>query len=79
MYSDLKGHMINKYVIPRDILVTRGFGSTRDLVLISRKTMKIALCELTSPLERNLEKAHVYKLDKYSGLEADLESATYAV
>ena len=65
MYSDLKGHMINNSVIPQNILVTSGLCSKPDLILISRKTMKIALCELMSPVERNLEKVYVYKLDKY--------------
>ena len=79
MYSDLKGHMINNSVIPQGILVTAGFGSKPDLVIISRQIKKIVLLELTSPLERNLNKAHDYKVDKYTGIESDLKAKGWTV
>ena len=73
LYSDLPGKTINNSVIPADILVTRGEGSKPGLVIISRKYKKIALFELSCPLERNLQKAHDFKQNKYSGMETDLE------
>ena len=38
VYSDLKGHMTNNTVIPSDILVTTGYGSKPDLVILSRQS-----------------------------------------
>ena len=60
IYSDLAGHMINNSVIPQDILVSNGFGSKPDLVVISRSNKRIALFELTCPLERNIHTANTY-------------------
>ena len=37
------------------------------------------LLELTSPLERNLNKAHNYKVDKYTGMESDLKAKGWTV
>ena len=73
MYSDLPGKGINNSTIPQDIIVTNGYGSKPDLVIISRSTMNITLLELTCPLDRNLHKAHSYKVDKYTDLETDLK------
>ena len=61
IFSDLPGHMVNNSVIPHDILVSNGFGSKPDLVVISRSNKKIALFELTCPLERNIHTANTYK------------------
>ena len=79
VYSDLPGKMVNNTVIPCDILVTAGFGSKPDLVIISRESKQIALMELTCPLERNLHKANSYKSDKYDGMQSDLESKGWKV
>ena len=49
MYSDLPGKMVNNSVIPCDILVTAGFGSKPDMVILSRESKQIALMELTCP------------------------------
>ena len=73
MYSVLPRNGINKSTIPQDIIVTNGFGSKPDLVIISRNTMNIALFELTCQQDRNLHKAHSYKIDKYTYLETDLK------
>ena len=61
VYTDQKGHMTNNAVIPSDILVTTGYGSKPDLVILSRQSRTIALLELTCPLERNLSKANLFK------------------
>ena len=41
--------------------------------------MEIDLLELRSPLERKLNKAHNYKVDKYTGMESDLEAEGWTV
>ena len=79
MYSDLPGKGINNSTIPQDIIVTNGFGSKPDLVIISRNTMNIALFELTCQQDRNLHKAHSYKIDKYTDLETDLKEKGWTV
>ena len=71
--------MVNNSVIPNDILVSKGFGSKPDLVVISRSNKKIALFELTCPLERNIHTANTYKRDKYSGMQGDLEDKGWKV
>ena len=79
IYCDLAGHMINNAVIPQDILVSNGFGSKPDLVIISRSHRRIALFELTCPLERNIHTANNYKREKYSGMQSDLEEKGWKV
>ena len=71
--------MVNNSVIPQDILVSNGFGSKPDLVVISRSNKRIALFELTCPLERNIHTANTYKRDKYSGMQGDLEDKGWKV
>ena len=78
-YSDLPGKMVNNIVIPCDILVTAGFGSKPDIVILSRESKQIALMELTCPLERNLHKANSYKSDKYDGMQSDQENKGWKV
>ena len=70
-------HMVNNSVISNDILLSNGFGSKPDLVVISRSDKKIALFELTCPLERIIHTANTYKRDKYSGMQGDLEDKQY--
>ena len=79
IYSDLPGKMVNNSVIPLDILVTSGYGSKSDLVIISRQSKYIALLELTCPLERNLHKANSFKNDKYASMQGDLEARGWKV
>ena len=79
VYSDLPGSMVNNAVIPSDILVTNGYGSKPDLVMISRQSKTIALLELTCPLERNLAKANEFKNDKYASMQGDLEEKGWKV
>ena len=79
VYSDLPGHMINCTTIPADILVTSGEGSKPDLVLINRRERRIALLELTCPLENNNRKAHDKKELKYTQLQIDLEEKGFQV
>ena len=79
MYCDLAGHMTNDAVIPQDILVSNGFGSKPDLVIISRSSKGIALFELTCPLERNIHTANNYKREKYSRMQSNLEDKGWKV
>ena len=79
IFSDLPGKGINNSTIPQDIIITNGFGSKPDLVVLSRSTKTIALLELTCPLDRNLHKAHSYKVDKYTDLESDLRAKSWKV
>ena len=79
MFSDLPQKGINNSTIPQDIIVTIGYGSKPDLVFISRSTMNFALFELTCPLDRNLPKAHSYKVDKYTDLETYLKEKGWTV
>jgi hypothetical protein len=79
IYADLEGHMINGSTIPADILVSSGVGSKPDIVVINRKEKKIALLELTCPLERNIEKANNTKKTKYTELEISLQDKGFKV
>ena len=79
MFSDIQGHKINGTTIPADILVTNGEGSKPDLVLINRQERKIAMLELTCPLENNVKKAHEFKDLKYTRLALDLEEKDFQV
>ena len=59
--------------------MSNGFGSKPDLVVILRSNKRIALFELTCPLERNIHTANTYKRDKYSGMQGDLEDKGWKV
>ena len=61
------------------MIMINGFGSKPDLVVISRSSKRIALFELTCPLERNIHTANTYKRDKYSGMQGDLEDKGWKV
>ena len=67
------------YTIPQDILDVSGEGSKPDLVLIDRINKKIALLELTCPLQSNINGAHQRKLTKYTQLEIALEEKGFKV
>ena len=70
LYSDLHGFQApHGGVIPPNILVT----TLRPDVFIVNEDARIAvLFELTCPWERNIERDHTYKQEKYSPLVADL-------
>ena len=59
----------SQLVVPRDIAIT---SLRPDLVMYSRKTKTIILCELTCPWEENAEWAHERKLAKYEDLKNEI-------
>ena len=75
--ADLPGYQINGGTIPADILVSIGKGSRPDLVILDRNLKKIALIELTIPLQRNTEKAHARKTLAYTELQIALQEKGY--
>ena len=79
VFSDLPGHSINGATIPPDIFVASGKGSRPDLVLVNRKEKKIAIMELTCPLEQNVDKANTYKTTTYTPLKLSLEEKGFQV
>ena len=60
-------------------MVTNGEGSKPDLVLINRRERKIAMLELTCPLENNVTKVHKAKELKYTPPELDLKEKWFQV
>ena len=79
VFADIPGHQINGITIPADILVSGGPGSKPDLVLINREQRKIALMELTCPLQRNTLKAQNRKQIAYLDLQIALQENGYNV
>jgi hypothetical protein len=73
VFADLQNFRINGGTIPSDILVSVGDGSKPDLVLVDRKSKKIALLELTCSLPGSSGKAHNRKNIWYTQLSLDLE------
>ena len=79
VFSDIPGHTLNGATIPADIFVAIGKGSRPDLVIVNRKEKKIALMELTCPLEQNVDKANAYKTTTYTPLQLSLEEKGFQV
>jgi hypothetical protein len=77
VFADLRGFQINGGTIPADILVSAGQGSRPDIVILDRQLMKMALIELTIPLERNAEKSHDRKNLAYTELQIPLQEKGY--
>ena len=69
VFSDLPGHSINGATIPPDIFVASCKDPRPDLDLVNRKEKKIAIMELTCPLEQNIDKANTYKTTTYTPLK----------
>ena len=70
LYSDLRGFQSpNGGVIPPHVLVT---PLRPDIFLINEGSREIVLFELTCPFERNIDRSHTYKEEKYAPLVADL-------
>ena len=70
LFSDLHGFQApHGGVIPPNILVT---SLRPDIFLINEDTRIAVLFELTCPWEKNIERDHTYKEEKYSPLVADL-------
>ena len=60
--------------IPPEILPTQ---QRPDLVLINEGSKSIVIIELSIPFEQNIQKAHVYKENKYASLVSDLQEQGY--
>ena len=73
LYSDMPGYMAPHWgTIPPHILVT----SLRPDVFIFNESMHTAIIfELTCPWDRNIERSHTFKEEKYAPLSADLSVA----
>ena len=70
LYSDLAGFQApHGGVIPPHVLVT---PLKPDLFLIDETKKTIVIFELTCPFERNIDREHAYKEEKYAPLVADL-------
>ena len=74
MYCDLPGQRINSGTIPSHVLPS---NQIPDLVFIHDKALFIM--ELTCPFPDNVEKAHRYKMNKYSSLVQDIEDRGFTV
>ena len=57
--------------------MSAGKGSRPDIVILNRQVQKIALNELTIPLERNAQKAHNRKELAYTELQLALKNKGY--
>ena len=70
LFSDLPGFQApHGGVIPPDILVT---NLKPDLFLVNMSSRIIVFLELTCPFDRNIQRSHEYKEQKYAPLIADL-------
>ena len=70
LYSDLPGFQApNGGSIPPHVLVT---PLRPDIFLVNENSREAVLFELTCPFERNIDRSHAYKEDKYAPLVADL-------
>ena len=73
LFSDLSGYQApHGGVIPPHILVT---PLRPDLFLIDEVRRMIIVFELTCPFERNIDREHTYKEEKYAPLIADLSNS----
>ena len=62
---DLLVDLKKKLVFPQDIVITT---QRPDMVLLSRKSKRVFLIELTVPWEDRLQLSHLLKKDKYQDL-----------
>ena len=76
LFSDLSGFQApHGGVIPPHLIVT---PLRPDVFVVNEDTRVIVILELTCPWERNIDRDHVYKEEKYAPLVADL-SREFAV
>ena len=70
LFSDLSGFQApHGGVIPPHLIVT---PLRPDVFVVNEETRVIIILELTCPWERNIDRDHVYKEEKYAPLVADL-------
>ena len=73
-YADLPGYKINGGTVPPNIVPT---SEKPDLVIHSKDTNTVYLCELTVPFEINIETARGRKLERYTQLASDIRMNGY--
>ena len=61
---------------PSEIAIT---NMRPDLVVWSKQSKSVVLCELTVPWEENIEIAHEYKTSKYTGLISECKERGWKV
>ena len=66
----------SQLVVPDEIAITL---SRPDILMMSRKTKAVILCELTCPWEENAEWAHERKLEKYEELKNQMMDNGWSV
>ena len=70
LFSDLSGHQApHGGTIPPHILVT---NLRPDIFILDELKREVVILELTCPFDRNVDRMHSYKEDKYAPLVADL-------
>ena len=72
LVSDLTEQM----TFPSEIAIT---NMRPDLVVWSKQSKSVVLCELTVPWEENIEIAHEYKTSKYTGLISECKERGWKV
>ena len=73
LYSDMPGYQApHGGTIPPHILVT---SLRPDLFIVNEITRTAIIFELTCPWDRNIDRSHSYKEEKYAPLSADLSVA----
>ena len=68
--------LTTQLVVPEDIAIT---SLRPDIVMMSRKSKAVILCELTCPWEENAEWAHERKLAKYEELKNQMMDNGWSV
>ena len=72
LYSDMPGYMApHGGTIPPHILVT---SLRPDVFIFNESTRTAIIFELTCPWDRNIERSHTFKEEKYAPLSADLSN-----
>ena len=70
LYSDMRGLLApGGGSIPPDIIVT---NLRPDICIVNETSNEVILFELTCPWDRNIDRSHTFKEEKYSPLVADL-------
>ena len=71
VYSDLPGYQTsNGGSLPPSMTVTT---LKPDIVIVDEHNKKAVIYELTVPFEKNIDKQHTYKSDKYAHFETDIK------
>ena len=72
--ADIAGYLTAGGTVPPDVIPT---AQKPDIVVTFPESKTIILFELTVPFERNIDKSHQFKLDRYASLADDIRIAGY--